>query len=235
MVAEDLRGLWLQGRGAQVIGPAPRLGRARSLIACGTDRWVDIHLAGELVFPAAEALDERRGRSCSCPGVRPVVRSGAFRPRPQLIRSRSSFDALLQAMTVLLGGWRPGNPPRAVGTGVHMSTILDGRCLCGAVRYKVTGPALDSGSCRTGQEAGACVPPNPCMPMLSMDGTRRQRPSYRTCAVASGTRPPRRSLDRDRRCDVLVVGAGITGALVAERLVREGRDVCIVDRESGRD
>ena len=27
------------------------------------------------------------------------------------------------------------------------------------------------------------------------------------------------------------MGAGITGALVAERLVREGRDVCIVDRE----
>ncbi len=38
-------------------------------------------------------------------------------------------------------------------------------------------------------------------------------------------------LEQDRRCDVLVVGAGITGALVAERLVREGRDVCIVDRE----
>jgi glycine/D-amino acid oxidase-like deaminating enzyme len=33
------------------------------------------------------------------------------------------------------------------------------------------------------------------------------------------------------RCEVLVVGAGITGALVAERLTREGRDVVIVDRE----
>jgi glycine/D-amino acid oxidase-like deaminating enzyme len=33
------------------------------------------------------------------------------------------------------------------------------------------------------------------------------------------------------RCDVLVIGAGITGALVAERLTREGRDVVIVDRE----
>jgi glycine/D-amino acid oxidase-like deaminating enzyme len=38
-------------------------------------------------------------------------------------------------------------------------------------------------------------------------------------------------LDGDRRCDVLVIGAGITGAVVAERLVRHGRDVCIVDRE----
>jgi glycine/D-amino acid oxidase-like deaminating enzyme len=33
------------------------------------------------------------------------------------------------------------------------------------------------------------------------------------------------------RCDVLIVGAGITGALVAERLTREGREVVIVDRE----
>ena len=33
------------------------------------------------------------------------------------------------------------------------------------------------------------------------------------------------------RCDVLIVGAGITGALIAERLTREGRDVVIVDRE----
>lgn len=34
------------------------------------------------------------------------------------------------------------------------------------------------------------------------------------------------------RCDVLIVGAGTTGALVAERLTREGRDVVIVDREN---
>jgi len=33
------------------------------------------------------------------------------------------------------------------------------------------------------------------------------------------------------RCDVLIVGAGITGALVAERLTREGREVVIVDRD----
>jgi glycine/D-amino acid oxidase-like deaminating enzyme len=32
-------------------------------------------------------------------------------------------------------------------------------------------------------------------------------------------------------CDALVVGAGITGALVAERLTRQGLDVVIVDRE----
>lgn len=33
------------------------------------------------------------------------------------------------------------------------------------------------------------------------------------------------------RCDALVVGAGITGSLVAERLMRQGLDVIIVDRE----
>jgi glycine/D-amino acid oxidase-like deaminating enzyme len=33
------------------------------------------------------------------------------------------------------------------------------------------------------------------------------------------------------RCDALIVGAGITGSLVAERLTRQGLDVVIVDRE----
>ncbi|WP_346659179.1 FAD-dependent oxidoreductase [Bradyrhizobium sp. 2] len=33
------------------------------------------------------------------------------------------------------------------------------------------------------------------------------------------------------RCDVLIVGAGITAALVAERLTRQGRQVVVIDRE----
>ena len=33
------------------------------------------------------------------------------------------------------------------------------------------------------------------------------------------------------KCDALVVGAGITGSLVAERLTRQGLDVVIMDRE----
>ena len=33
------------------------------------------------------------------------------------------------------------------------------------------------------------------------------------------------------RCDALIVGGGITGALVAERLTRQGLDVVIIDRE----
>jgi len=41
----------------------------------------------------------------------------------------------------------------------------------------------------------------------------------------------RRPLDRDRRCGVLVVGAGITGALMAQHLASLGHDVCVIDRE----
>ena len=67
--------------------------------------------------------------------------------------------------------------------------------------------------------------------MLSIDGAQHSDLRTGRAPWAIGMRPPRRSLEQDRRCDVLVVGAGITGALVAERLVREGRDVCIVDRE----
>lgn len=48
----------------------------------------------------------------------------------------------------------------------------------------------------------------------------------------AGDRPDRRPLEADRRCDVLVVGAGITGALAAEHLTALGHDVCIVDRET---
>lgn len=42
---------------------------------------------------------------------------------------------------------------------------------------------------------------------------------------------PRASLNENQRCDVVVVGAGITGALAAEHLTRRGLAVCIVDRE----
>jgi len=48
---------------------------------------------------------------------------------------------------------------------------------------------------------------------------------------ASAPSAKARPLTGHLRCDVLVVGAGITGALVAERLTREGRDVVLIDRE----
>jgi len=43
--------------------------------------------------------------------------------------------------------------------------------------------------------------------------------------------PPRRDVRENLKCAALVVGAGITGSLVAERLTRQGLDVVIIDRE----
>jgi glycine/D-amino acid oxidase-like deaminating enzyme len=44
-------------------------------------------------------------------------------------------------------------------------------------------------------------------------------------------RPLRRRLGTSMRCDILVVGAGITGSLVAEHLTSLGHTVCVIDRE----
>lgn len=41
----------------------------------------------------------------------------------------------------------------------------------------------------------------------------------------------RANLLSNMKCDVLIVGAGITGSMMAEKMTREGRDVCVVDRE----
>ena len=41
----------------------------------------------------------------------------------------------------------------------------------------------------------------------------------------------RSSVDEDFRCDVLVVGAGITGSFAAEHLASLGHEVCIIDRQ----
>jgi glycine/D-amino acid oxidase-like deaminating enzyme len=48
---------------------------------------------------------------------------------------------------------------------------------------------------------------------------------------ATSSHPPRRDLGENLKCDALIVGAGITGSLVAERLTRQGLDVIILDRE----
>ncbi|SEE19666.1 NAD(P)/FAD-dependent oxidoreductase [Bradyrhizobium erythrophlei] len=47
----------------------------------------------------------------------------------------------------------------------------------------------------------------------------------------AATPPPHPTLSENLGCDALIVGAGITGSLVAERLTRQGLDVVIVDRE----
>lgn len=43
--------------------------------------------------------------------------------------------------------------------------------------------------------------------------------------------PVRPSVDRDFRCEILVVGAGVTGSLAAEHLASQGHEVCIIDRQ----
>ncbi len=44
-------------------------------------------------------------------------------------------------------------------------------------------------------------------------------------------RPTRHALTENTSCDALIVGCGITGALMAERLTRQGLDVVLLDRE----
>jgi NADPH-dependent 2,4-dienoyl-CoA reductase/sulfur reductase-like enzyme len=39
------------------------------------------------------------------------------------------------------------------------------------------------------------------------------------------------NVPENTKCDALIVGGGITGSLVAERLTRQGLDVIIIDRE----
>jgi glycine/D-amino acid oxidase-like deaminating enzyme len=41
----------------------------------------------------------------------------------------------------------------------------------------------------------------------------------------------RSRLEESLRCEVLIVGAGITGAILAEHLTARGHEVCIIDRE----
>ena len=48
---------------------------------------------------------------------------------------------------------------------------------------------------------------------------------------AAAGHPARREVGENIKCDALIVGAGITGSLVAERLTRQGLDVVIIDRE----
>jgi glycine/D-amino acid oxidase-like deaminating enzyme len=43
--------------------------------------------------------------------------------------------------------------------------------------------------------------------------------------------PVRREVGENIKCDALIVGAGITGSLIAERLTRQGLNVVIIDRE----
>ncbi|KRE11851.1 N-acetylglucosamine-1-phosphate uridyltransferase [Bosea sp. Root381] len=68
--------------------------------------------------------------------------------------------------------------------------------------------------------------------MLDPESTRQDDlRSGRSPWLAGPPRPASQGLDRDIRCDVVIVGGGITGALAAEHLTALGHDVVVVDRE----
>jgi glycine/D-amino acid oxidase-like deaminating enzyme len=48
---------------------------------------------------------------------------------------------------------------------------------------------------------------------------------------ATAQHPVRLEVAENIKCDALIVGGGITGSLIAERLTRQGLDVVIIDRE----
>ena len=48
---------------------------------------------------------------------------------------------------------------------------------------------------------------------------------------AAAKHPSRHEVTDNLKCDALIVGAGITGSLMAERLTRQGLNVVIIDRE----
>lgn len=68
--------------------------------------------------------------------------------------------------------------------------------------------------------------------MLDPDSTRQDDlRSGRGPWLAGPPRATSKGLDRDIRCDVVIVGGGITGALAAEHLTARGLEVVLVDRE----
>jgi CheY-like chemotaxis protein len=62
ILAMDLQN-FLEDNGAVVVGPAPSVGQAMALIRSGMPieaAIVDVNLGGEMAFPVADALTERR-------------------------------------------------------------------------------------------------------------------------------------------------------------------------------
>ncbi len=53
---------------------------------------------------------------------------------------------------------------------------------------------------------------------------------YPYWALRNGLLPPLPPLASDQRCDVLVVGGGITGTLIADELARHGHEVLLLER-----
>src|SRR3546814_2332565 len=61
---------------------------------------------------------------------------------------------------------------------------------------------------------------------------RSLKSGYPWWAVRNGLLRAFPPLQRDLRCDVAVLGGGITGALVADELARHGHDVVVLEQRS---
>jgi glycine/D-amino acid oxidase-like deaminating enzyme len=80
--------------------------------------------------------------------------------------------------------------------------------------------------------AAAALPQGSIISILESDDTEQaDLRGGRSPWFAAGPHAVRRDLNEDIRCDALIVGGGITGSLIAERLTRQGLDVVIIDRE----
>ena len=68
--------------------------------------------------------------------------------------------------------------------------------------------------------------------VIDSDGTKQaDLRGGRSPWFATAQHAARLDLSENVKCDALIVGGGITGSLIAERLTRQGLDVVIIDRE----
>lgn len=81
---------------------------------------------------------------------------------------------------------------------------------------------------------GGAPPQTPWCPISDFDPATTEQDDLhggRSPWFARLAPPQRHPMTEDIRCDALIVGCGITGALMAERLTRQGLDVVLIDRE----
>ena len=70
------------------------------------------------------------------------------------------------------------------------------------------------------------------VPMIDSEDTKQaDLRGGRSPWFATAQHAVRPDLNENVKCDALIVGGGITGSLIAERLTRQGLDVVIIDRE----
>ncbi len=76
-------------------------------------------------------------------------------------------------------------------------------------------------------------PPNgaPITPLESDNTEQADLRGGRSPWFERAAQPSRTEITENLKCDALIVGGGIAGSLIAERLTRQGLDVVVIDRE----